>query len=697
MAHIFGNLQKRRKSEESAPGVALEAEFSFEDRADLFNDLLEDDVTTFPLLDCPPEVLSAVLQLSEASVAVRLRPLCSSMRAAVDGNAGLWSLLTIRDFADMGGLTKHYRGLRTLADAWDDSRVFARLEWDPLMICAPPPLRYVLFTAAVQRRRHWNEYGHALGAGWAWFSSKVCRRMAVATFFRWASTQYDESALHALLGPLGQSLLEKKDGGGLHPEEGGVAQNFRCGRSDAVKLSSEAVSDIYETVQRWHSQAHKDMMRDHFRRKDDSSITALGSTEAGSFSATPTLDAAEAASFAAGEAAALADDTAAEQPAAAGREGTTRGAASRHIEEAQLRLALELSRQELEGRDEASQVADMRAGATATPRPQAGEPRQIPADQDAPRGGAPALAAAEGAGSTENGGKSEVAEPIGLPLQTDLRGPSLRVFLKDHCLAERVDWLPESLEKSIEHIVHKMATPSSWGLLYESVTEELGFRAKCAAHALCAKNVRAVDAFLSGAISLQQERMCLPIWRKIGLMPTLSRLRPTGSDPELQQARNGLLRQASLEWCEMEDLTEFMDNQLAPLELAIDNFRGLQEVSSKAHTPHVRDIGRLMHRNFCLLDSRVFKPLCLAAYSLVHEVHAAKEHERRYELVEILEGFHAMLVACDVADDHLSVSKHTKEAFAEHLVVPVSAALERLSDWDLRGHPSRDRRKRGMC
>ena len=29
--------------------------------------------------------------------------------------------------------------------------------------------------------------------------------------------------------------------------------------------------------------------------------------------------------------------------------------------------------------------------------------------------------------------------------------------------------------------------------------------------------------------------------------------------------------------------------------MAIDNFRGSQEVTRAAHTPHVRDIGRLMY------------------------------------------------------------------------------------------------------
>lgn len=273
--------------------------------------------------------------------------------------------------------------------------------------------------------------------------------------------------------------------------------------------------------------------------------------------------------------------------------------------------------------------------------------------------------------------------------------PAVLVFLKDHCLAERVEELPDALEKSIEHIVNKMTKPSTWGLLYESITEELGFRSKSAAQALCASHARAADGLLSRDISLKQERMCLPIWRSSAkLMASLSKLRAPDCDPELRRARCEFLRQASLEWCELEDLTEFMDSQLAPLEQAIDNFRGASEASSSSHTPHVRDIGRLMFRNFCLLDSRVFRPLCLAAYALVHEIQAVEQGLERQRLVEVLEGLHAMLAACDVADDHLSASKHTKEAFVEHLVMPITAALEHLADWDIRGHPSRDPGKR---
>jgi len=298
-------------------------------------------------------------------------------------------------------------------------------------------------------------------------------------------------------------------------------------------------------------------------------------------------------------------------------------------------------------------------------------------------------------------------EPCGLTLRAEGLAPALVVFLKDHCLAERVESLPEALEKSIEHIVNKMVTPSSWGLFYESITEELGFRAKAAASALSTSHARIIQDLLTEDISLTQERMCLPVWKSASrrssaeLMTSLSRLRVPVCEAEVRRARRDLLRQASLEWCEIEDLTAFMDGHLGQLEIAIDNFRGAQEASSKAHTPHLRDIGRLMFRNNCLLDSRVFKALCLSAYALVHEVSAAEEgSEDRHSFLELLESVHAMLSACDVADDHLSVSKNTKDTFVENLMVPITAATDHLGEWDIKGHPSCDethRHRGGRC
>ncbi|CAK0894653.1 unnamed protein product [Prorocentrum cordatum] len=453
------------------------------------------------------------------------------------------------------------------------------------------------------------------------------------------------------------------DGGGGAASSG--AQQFRRGRSDSVRLSAAAVSDIYETVQRWHDKAHCEMMRAHIRGASvpGEAPSTRGDAPPREFSVTPTLDAAEAAAFSAPEAP--------REPPGPSARG---GAASRQLEEAQLKLALELSRAEAEA-DDAGAAAQATEGAAASPGAVANSPAGAPA---APVQG---------------------REQPSLPLHAE-SASAVAVFLKDHCLSERVDYLPDRLERSIEHVVAKMCTHSSWGLLYESLTEELGFRAKAAARALGACHARAVDADSAGArASLQHERMCLPIWRssRDGVMAALSRLRPGGGAGPCA-ARRGLLRQATLEWCELEDLTEFLDGQLAPLEMQIDTFRGAQEVTSKAHTPHVRDIGRLLFRNLCLLDSRIFRPLCLAAYSLVHEVEdAAEGGAERGELVDILEGFHSMLVACDVADDHLSTSKRTKESFSEHLVAPISAAVDRLAEWDLRGHVSRDARRPDAC
>ncbi|CAK9033230.1 Voltage-dependent T-type calcium channel subunit alpha-1I (Voltage-gated calcium channel subunit alpha Cav3.3) (Ca(v)3.3) [Durusdinium trenchii] len=701
MASIFGLLDKRQRQADDAQ-FAQDLDFSYEERADLLADLLEDDTSLFPLLDCPPEVLSSVLLLSEAVTAVRMRPLCRQMRVAVDGNEGLWSLLTLRDFADLGGTTKHYVGLKTLAE-WDESNATRRLEWDPLMICAPPPLRYSLLAAMQVRRQLWSKHGPSLGAGWDWFSAKVCRRMAVPTFLRWASLQHEPQYLQALLRPLGLSTegVRKRraaevagtaNSAATGPHEapeakrskandtGTCGMRFRCGRSDQVELSEEAVVDIYETVQRWHTQEHREMMRQHFRGGDEKKKEGnLPRSNSGAFSVTPTLDAHEAAVFALNDYESELTPAGPAGPAKVpASTGASRGAASRHIEEAQLRLAMELSKKEAEEAASAPPVAVEEKA----------EPEEAPKEERREE-----VVAAE---------PEEPREPEfeGLPLRGEGGQAAAQVFVKPHCLAQRVEALPDALERSIESIVHKLVTPSSWALLYESVTEELCLRAKCAAHALCASHAKAMDqlddlatgeaAKSQGAdqISLDHERMCLPIWRKSFVMSGLSCLSPEGgvqnraqhtAQLRLNGARHAFLRHAMLEWCELEDLTEFLDAQLGPLEMAIDNFRGSQDVTRAAHTPHVRDIGRLMFRNHCLLDSRVFRPLCLAAYALVHEIQRASLRSQEEELdglIDLLEQFHGMLAACDVQDDHLSNSKNTKESFGDNLVSPISAAVE---------------------
>ena len=129
-----------------------------------------------------------------------------------------------------------------------------------------------------------------------------------------------------------------------------AGMRFRCGRSDAVDLSEEAVKDIYETVQRWHSEEHREMMRAHFQGTSVASKNGIKShlprAGSGVFSVTPTLDAHEATVFALNE-----SETKPESEKTT-PQGEERGAASRHIEEAQLRLAVELSKKEAEQKPE---------------------------------------------------------------------------------------------------------------------------------------------------------------------------------------------------------------------------------------------------------------------------------------------------------------------------------------------------------
>ncbi|CAE7170991.1 unnamed protein product, partial [Symbiodinium pilosum] len=342
-----------------------------------------------------------------------------------------------------------------------------------------------------------------------------------------------------------------------------------------------AVNDIYETVQRWHSKEHREMMRAHFQgtAKGKSQLPRAGS---GVFSVTPTLDAHEATVFALNETESTPQQEVKSQP-----EG--RGAASRHIEEAQLRLAVELSKKEAE-HPEKQQTAKAQEGednatttSTQTAGPQEAEPKQHEV--------APAKA-------------QDLPDFQGLPLRGEGGLPAAQVFIKPHCLAARVEALPDALERSIESIVHKLVTPDSWALLYESITEERSYA--------CARAARPTPS-VPRMLVLWLEDVATDT-AKLQESPSLA----ADAELRLNGARHDFLKHAMLEWCELEDLTEFLDAQLGPLEMAIDNFRGSQEVNT-AHTPHVRDIGRLMFRNHCLLDSRVFRPLCLAAYALVHE------------------------------------------------------------------------------
>merc|ERR1711957_98934 len=111
----------------------------------------------------------------------------------------------------------------------------------------------------------------------------------------------------------------------------------------------------------------------------------------------------------------------------------------------------------------------------------------------------------EDAAAAQQRAAAKGKEPVGLPLRGDGQDTQLMVFLKEHCVSERVGQLPEALDRSVEHIVNKMTTPRTWSALYESITAELCYRAKLAAHALCVTHAKAIDEALSVDISLDQE------------------------------------------------------------------------------------------------------------------------------------------------------------------------------------------------
>merc|ERR1711924_279764 len=160
--------------------------------------------------------------------------------------------------------------------------------------------------------------------------------------------QHDAGAVRGLLEPLVGKAPEQegsqrkeatpKSGCSTSIDDAGTDTDkptfrFHSGRSDAVTLTFEAATDIYETVQKWHNEKHREMMRAHFKGPSDGQVSeeaAPPQTASTAFSVTPTLDAAEAAMS-------VADSVEPSSPAKEAVRPAPRGAASHHIEEAQLR------------------------------------------------------------------------------------------------------------------------------------------------------------------------------------------------------------------------------------------------------------------------------------------------------------------------------------------------------------------------
>jgi len=465
-------------------------------------------------------------------------------------------------------------------------------------------------------------------------------------------------------------------------EESGTIRH-RCGRDDAITLSAEAAHDILQTVEQWHTPKHRADMRQALQSEGGLTGQDRESPRAAAeFSAMPTLHSLHVRS----------------EARAAGR-GEVRSVVDPEslTEAQQLELAMALSREEAEvDVDEDAQ--------------QAKEAEEIAAES------ATFARLADGTA----GCSTLSARPGVVVLPAEGVAPAVAVRLRAHCLGPKVGDLPEEFKISSEQIVRKLLRGGAWVLLYESVAEEFAIRARCAAAVLKTAHPTAIAVTSEvrsghGSDWLKEALISLPVWRSgnAGDMPDYGgygtgeghhfwgkAAAPGPKGEQLWQQQMALLRQVILEFCELEDLCGFIEEQLGLLELAIDTERGIHALAGErkaSHTPNIRDLGRLAFRNYCLLDSQLSEPLCLAAYALIRRLHSASEGGReavKDDLVELLEVLHSMLGDCDVADDDFSDGRRTRDILQKRLVRVVAASLRCYGDWDIKGHPSRDRANR---
>eukprot|EP00746_Dinoflagellata_sp_MGD_P026026 gnl/MRDRNA2_/MRDRNA2_161294_c0_seq1.p1 gnl/MRDRNA2_/MRDRNA2_161294_c0~~gnl/MRDRNA2_/MRDRNA2_161294_c0_seq1.p1 ORF type:complete len:629 (-),score=134.77 gnl/MRDRNA2_/MRDRNA2_161294_c0_seq1:28-1815(-) len=574
-------------------------------------------------------------------------------------------------------------------------------EWDAVMICSPSALRYVALHLLRRRRRHWDSRA-GLGEGWGWLSARVCRRMSHDTFLRWAKLEHGDEAALALLARDAPEKIAgidrpKEDSTCEQPADGSDGQagtgheinqeaciEHRRGRVDAINLTVEAANDILTTVEQWHTPKHREAMRQALQNESGSAGPEREAQSANQefSSVMPTLHSLHMRS-----------------EARAAERGEVRDAVNpeRLTEAQQLELAVALSREE--------------AGAEVDEEAQ--QAQQAEADEIAAESETFARLADGGASS------ASTVRPGVVVLPAEGAAPAVAVKLRAHCLGPKVGDLPEELKISSEQIVRKLLRGGAWVILYESVAEELALRARCAAATVKMAHPAAIAVTsevrgVHGSGWLKEAVISLPVWRRTGNaggMPDFGGRSgeahnfwgqaATGpADEQLWKQQMALIRQVILEFCELEDLNTFLEEQLTSLELAIDTERGIHALAGTkqaTHTPNIRDLGRLAFRNYCLLDSQLSEPLCLAAYALIRRLHSASEggnEASKDDLVEILEVLHSMLGDCDVPDDDFSDSRHTRDILQKRLVRPIAAALRCYGDWDIKGHPSRDRQHR---
>jgi len=645
------------------PGTGL----TYEERAELFDDLLEDDTSVFPLLDAPREVLATIGGFLEATNLAEVGLLCARAQKPLEEALGdAWTALLLRDFAPRSR-AKRYRahggfgaGPCGGVPADDHGRLHrsvglvlreidhCRVEWDGILVVAPPHLRYRLLQTLHALRNRW---GGRMAQCWEWFATRGVRRTThgqlerhVAGYRRPAggarvADDFDEVSHQASLDrDLRQRHREcnpKDIISSVKRSLGLAAPELASVLPEANSVGSASVGCIGDDVLSALSPTARDQ-----RLQETAQAVAVvdaGTTEplsGASMLSLPSPDIVEKMSFA-----------------------------------EQLDLALKVSQSSDVAASEEPSISLPSPGMATTPSLK----YKLPwvADTQGPA-----------AFATEECDDVEADSSVLLRLQAQHApgkpGEPLEVVLQKFSVGETIA-VAEQLRRPLDQVALRLVR-ADWLLFYESVSVEARLRARAVAYHLRREWwLSRGPPLVRRLVDLEAELLRLPLFAASanGKCPGLMESHG-GYDTNAVAAEEEHLDAFLCAWEEHEEWTSVLEEHVGPLEVCIDRERANNVQHGRAHTPHVADLCRLAFRNFAICEGRLFFAVALALYSLIARLLSETSVSSGGRGLELLQRFYAMAEVYDVQDDALAQQRSTLQQYRYYILKPLARARVRL-------------------
>lgn len=693
---LFG-FKKKKTSDPSLEGEA----FTFEERAELFEDLLEEDQSQFPLLEAPHEVLAAIGACLDAGHLAALSELCAQAHGHLDeAFADAWTALLLRDHMPRSR-AKRYRAYT--AATGDAQRAIhhsaglvlavvdlSRIEWDGLLVAAPAHLRYRFLQTMGALKNRWGR----LAQSWEWFVTRVMHRTTYEQLERFvpsyrrpvgreeaADNPFDEVSYQA---SMDRALRQRHSE--CNPQDVIASMKRRLGLADgsATEAVGGAVVAAEETG------------------KSASDGAAGGGTDDVLSAMAPTardqrLHQAERAAAAAAAAAASASGAAScadgdHAPASAVLQMPPRDVVERMSFSEQLALALRVSQAAGEAETDSAD-----AGGEGTPRPRgAAGPEVAPVEASLP-----SVASFAVEQRTVEEGRLEPSQPPRPGVEPAVEGGSsvllqlkaaggcatqgelLEVVLREFTAGEAIA-IPEQIRRSLEQIVLRLAR-ENWLLFYEGIALEAQLRARTVAHHCRLRWLGGAPPPARRKVDLEAVLLQLPLFDTEKTCPVPSELLAKGGDAAVEaKKQEGFLAMFLEAWEEHEAWAADLEEHVGPLDLEVSRERSNNLQRGRAHTPYATDLCRLAFRNFAICEGRLFFAFAMAVYGLISRLF--EEGRGRGESIELLESLHAMARLYSVQDDALAAQRSTLQEYRYYLLEPLRRACERLVPaWGSRG------------